>query len=53
MISDGEFVTKTSKGEELDEKKAPGGAGRNGPENCASVLAISSCGTGRFALNEK
>ena len=32
MISDGEFVTKTSKGEELDEKKAPGrtGAERTG-----------------------
>ena len=32
MISDGEFVTKTSKGEELDGKKAPGrtGAERTG-----------------------
>ena len=32
MISDGESVTKTSKGEELDEKKAPGrtGAERTG-----------------------
>ena len=32
MISDGEFVTNTSKGEELDQKKAPGrtGAKRTG-----------------------
>ena len=32
MVSDEEFVTKTSKGEELDEKKAPGrtGAERTG-----------------------
>ena len=32
MIGDGDFVTKASKGEELDEKKAPGrtGAERTG-----------------------
>ena len=27
MVSDGKFVSKTSKGKELDEKKAPGRSG--------------------------
>ena len=46
MISDGESVTKTSKGEELDEKKTPG---RTGAERTGK-LRLRACYFERCAV---
>ena len=55
MVSDEEFVTKTSKGEELDGKKAPGrtGAERTGKMSRRACYFEGWAGRGKKNLGLK
>ena len=50
MVSDGEFVSKTSKGKELDEKKAPG---RTGAERTGKLRLRACYFVGWLSENEQ